>query len=87
MKTSLNDVKTIDDYLLRKLGEDEMQSFETELRRDEYLRLNVFLQRKIHRLLTFYRRDALRSKADQVHNKLFNSPAKRVFQKSIADLF
>jgi hypothetical protein len=87
MKTSLNEIKYIESYLNSSLNEAERSAFEAQLVIDYHLRMNVFLQQKIYKLVRFYKRRSLKQQAERVHHRLFNDPNKATFTESIHQLF
>jgi hypothetical protein len=87
MRTSLNEIKSIEGYLHDQLSSAEKLSFEVAMSNDAMLRLNVFLQRKVYALLKHYDRQSVRKKVEAVHDKLFNDPHEVVFRESIQKIF
>jgi hypothetical protein len=87
MKTSWNNTQQIERYLNNDLSQEERIVFEAQLILDPVLKLNVGLQRKIHKLVTHYGRKKIKAEIEQVHCKLFQSREHIVFQQSIYQLF
>ena len=87
MRTSLNEIKTIEAYLERKLSDEEMCRFDMQLANDPKLRLNLFLQRKVYRLLELYRRKRLKTKILAIHDKCFHGEGSSDFQNAVLKIF
>jgi hypothetical protein len=87
MKTSWNNTELIEQYLKGQLNVDDALVFEANLLVDPFLRMNVFLQKKIYLLITLYGRKKLKAEIEQVHNHLFENPDKIIFQERIHQLF
>jgi hypothetical protein len=87
MRTSLNDIKVIDDYLLDQLPVASRVAFEARLKHDAMLRLNVFLQQKVYALLKVYHRQKIKQKAEAVHDEIFQGSDHGAFRDSIHKIF
>ena len=87
MRTSLNEIKLIDQYLTRVITPEYRSVVEARLIADESFRLNVFLQKKIFQLLRLYSRKRVRLEAEKFHEDLFNNPGKMAYKKEILSLF
>lgn len=87
MRTSLNEIKSIERYLQGNLDVAGKRAFEDRIDRDQSLRMHVFLQQKIYRLLPFYRRRRIKERAERIHHRLFNDPVHEAFRKTIFQYF
>ncbi len=87
MRTSLNDIKLIEQYSQQELTFADRVDVEQRLLVDERFRLNLFLQRKVYRLLHLYRRKHLKESAQRVHEAIFNEPENESFRARILHLF
>ena len=87
MRTSLNEIKRIEKFLLKELSPEENLLFEAQMLTNPLLRLHVSLQKEIYLLLSHYHRKKLKEEVEEVHQKIFNDPAKKDFQLSIYRLF
>lgn len=87
MRTSLNEIRSIERYLQGSLSVDEKKALEQRLHHDETFRMHVFLQQKIYRLLSFYKRRQIKEQAEKVHMRLFQSAEHTAFRESIIQLF
>lgn len=87
MRTSLNEIKIIEQYITHGFNSIEKRAFEKQMHQNEALRLNIFLQQKIYRILPFYRRRRVKERAEQIHQQLFHDPEHIKFRNSILQLF
>lgn len=87
MKTSLNDIRQTEAYLNEIQPPDEKLVFEARLITQPLLRLNMFFQQKLYRVVRAYHRQQQKEKMESVHRKLFSDPAKKEFQQNICQLF
>ncbi|MEO7992584.1 MAG: hypothetical protein ABI663_23735 [Chryseolinea sp.] len=87
MRTSLNEINAIEQYLNDEFNATEKRVFEERMHHHEALRLNLFLQRKIYRILPFYRRRRIKERAEQIHDQLFHHTENTTFRNSILQLF
>lgn len=87
MRTSLNDIRQTEAYLDETQAPDEKLVFEARLITQPLLRLNMFFQQKIYRVVRAYHRRQQKEKMESVHRELFSDPAKKEFQQNIRQLF
>lgn len=87
MRTSLNDIRQTEAYLDETQAPDEKLVFEARLITQPLLRLNMFFQQKIYRVVHAYHRRQQKEKMESVHRELFSDPAKKEFQQNIRQLF
>jgi hypothetical protein len=87
MRTSLNEIKEIDNYLLGQTDPAEKFVFDVKLLLSDELAEKVQLQRKVYALIALYGRENLRKEIEMVHRKLFHKPEYRSFRKRVLNIF
>jgi hypothetical protein len=87
MRTSLNEIKEIENYLDLKADIEDSLVFEAKLLTQSQLGLHVHLQRKISRLVQLFHRKKTKQGIQKVHQRLFADPEKAAFQQKIHHLF
>lgn len=87
MRTSLNELKQIEDHLLQLNAPEESLVFEANLILDANLRSNVQLQQHTYSLIKHYSRKQLRAEIDAVHQQIFSNAAHQTFVDKILSLF
>ena len=86
MRTSLNEIRKIENYLDGKLNSEESIAFQTELFTNAVLKLNVYVQQKVYSILRLYHRKKLKEEIENVHRRIFEDEKNVVFQQSIFQL-
>ena len=86
MRTSLNEIRKIENYLDGKLNSEESIAFQTELFSNAVLKLNVYVQQKVYSILRLYHRKKLKEEIENVHRRIFEDEKNVVFQQSIFQL-
>ena len=74
MRSDLNELAAIDQYLLRQLDEAEQQHFEAQLLISGSLAEKVAAQRLAHRLIRRYGRQRERERLERIHRQLLAEP-------------
>ena len=87
MRTSLNELKVIDEHLFRLMPGSDHFLFEVRLMLDEELRTKVLQQQQAHALVQEYGRKQLKAEIDAVHQRLFNDTRPHGFAAKILRLF
>ena len=87
MRTSLNELKAIDDHLFHQASGPDNFLFEVRLMLDDELRTKVFQQQQVHALIQQYGRKKLKAEIDAVHQQLFNDSRPHSFAAKIMRLF
>ena len=87
MKTSLNDLHEIDEYLSGTMPAGESIIFQVKLITDPITRVNVLLQQKVHEILRLYQRKKIRAEIQKTHDRIFSDPDKADFRQRITHLF
>jgi hypothetical protein len=84
MKTSLNEIKQIDDHITGQLSDGENLVIDARMIIDPVLRFNINLQRKLYALVKAYGRRSTRSEVVNVQDKLFQDTK---FRNEILTIF
>ncbi|WP_205511378.1 hypothetical protein [Longitalea arenae] len=87
MRTSLNDIKQIDDYLLKYAGEADRALFEARLILQPALQEQLLWQQKTYAIIRQYCRRQLKAEIESVHQQLFTEPEHSSFRRKIMSLF
>lgn len=87
MKTSLNELRLIEDYLLAGHGDGERCLFEAKLILQPELREQVYWQKKTYQVVRDYGRKQLKAEIAHVHQTLFNAKEHQSFRQRIMRLF
>lgn len=87
MRTSLNEIKEIDDYVLKLAPPDEALLFEAKLIINPGLKQQVVWHKQALNLVQQYGRNNLRAEIETVHQKLFSLPEHQGFRQKIMRLF
>jgi hypothetical protein len=87
MRTSLNEIREIEEHLLLRSRPDNSLLFEARLILDKDLREKLLWQKKTYAVIQLYGRRRLKNEIEAVHEKLFNEPAHEGFRNKIMKLF
>jgi hypothetical protein len=87
MRTSLNDIQQIDDYLLQYAGKADRALFEARLIVQPALQENLVWQQKTYDVIRQYSRRQLKAEIELVHQQLFTEPEHTSFRRKIMALF
>jgi hypothetical protein len=87
MRTSLNNIKLIDDYLLNKVTKGDKLVFEANLILNPDLADGLLWQKQTHAMVNHYSRKKLKAEIENVHQQLFNAPGHKSFKQRILRLF
>jgi hypothetical protein len=87
MRTSLNDIQQIDDYLLKYAGEADMLVFEARLILQPALRENLLWQQRTYDIIRQYSRRQLKAEIAAVHQQLFTESEHIPFRRKIMAFF
>jgi hypothetical protein len=74
MRSELNEVYLIDQYLLGRLSKEEEQIFEANLLLDEAISEKLEAQRTAHRLIRRYARKEERRRLEEIYQLLLDEP-------------
>ena len=87
MRTSLNNIKAIDDYLLGNLPAGDALVFEANSLLNNELANNIEHQQKTYTIIRQYGRQQIKAEIIAVQNSLTTAPQHRGFMQRIIDLF
>jgi hypothetical protein len=87
MRTSLNEIKRIDEYIFNNGTPGEALLFDAMLVLNPNLPEQVMWQKKTHAIIIEYSRKRLKAEIESVHNQLFVNPEHRTFRRRILSLF
>jgi hypothetical protein len=87
MRTSLNNIKAIDDYIFNRLAPGDTLLFEANMLLDIDLANGVKQQQSTHAIIRQYGRQKIREEIISVQNILASAPQHRAFRLRIAKLF
>ena len=87
MRTSLNEIKLIDDHLFNLAAPEERLVFDALLILDPGLAKRVMWQHKTHEIVQQYSRNKLKAEIETFHRKLFSEPQHQSFRQRVLALF
>lgn len=87
MRASLNEIKTIEQYLAGQMPAEDALVLEAKALVNPSLASRIGWQQKIQEVLRLYHRRKLKRRAEEVHAALFNDSSKTSFRESILNLF
>jgi hypothetical protein len=87
MRTSLNNIKEIERYILGGMDQADDVTFQRSVQRDPILRVNVTLMKKVMTIVRLYHRKKLKLELEEVHRRLVNDPMKWRFNESVQRIF
>ena len=87
MRTSLNEIKLIDDFLTGKLDSLNHAAADYRQQTDPLFMLGVVLHKKILRLVGFYYKEQLKQRLDGLHKQIMTDSANSAYQMKVNDLF
>jgi hypothetical protein len=87
MRTSLTEIKQIEDHLAGTSDVPERLVFEAKMLTQPELRINVHLQQTIIRIVNLLHRKKMKQDLQKIHDELFSSKEKSSFRKNIFKLF
>lgn len=87
MRTSLNEIKAIEQHLLQEAPPEDNLLFEANLILDPELKEKVQWQQKTYQLVRTYGRKQLRAEIEAVHQQLFTQARHRSFRQKVLSLF
>ena len=87
MKTSLNELRLIEDYLFSGREDGESCLFEAKLILQPELKAQVYWQKKTYAIVQDYGRKQLKTEIEKIHETLFNTDEHRSFRQRIMRLF
>ncbi len=87
MRTSLNEIREIEEYLLKYSTPETRLVFEAQMVLQPELRQKATEQKQIYNLLRKYSRKQLKTEIEAAHEKLFTAPENKSFRHKILSLF
>jgi hypothetical protein len=87
MRTSLNEIKLIDEHLLKNGSAEDWVLFDAMLILNPMLKNDIILQKKAHQVVRLYSRKKLKAEIEAVHQQLFSAPAHQSFRQRILNFF
>ena len=87
MRTSLNEIKEIDDHVLGQTAPDEVLLFEAKRIINPSLKYKVMWHKQTLALVQQYGRNSLKAEIETIHQKLFSLPEHVGFRQKIMRLF
>lgn len=87
MKTSLNELRLIEQHLLTGLEDEESFLFEAKLILQPGLKEEVYWQHKTYQIIQEYGRQQLKAEIEKIHQTLFHTNAHQSFRRRIMRLF
>jgi len=87
MRTSLTEIKLIDDHIFNTAAVEDKLLFDAMLILDAGLPQKIMWQKETHLIIKQYSRKKLRAEIEAVQQRLFNDPAHRSFRQQILGLF
>ena len=87
MRTSLNNIKIIDDYLLGRMAPDDSLLFEADMLLNSDLSDDIKYQQSTYSIIRKYSRQCLKTEIKAVQETLATAPEHVGFMRSIGNLF
>ena len=87
MKTSLNELRLIEHYLLSDQKDGESFLLEAKMILQLELKQQVYWQNKTYQMVRDYGRKQLKTEIDNIHETLFNTDAHQSFRQKVMRLF
>ena len=87
MRTSLNEIQTIEAYLHGTLSTSDHLVFEARMLISKELRKNVMLQKKVYELIRHHQRLMIKNEFRQIHARLFHAQENSAIKDQILNFF
>jgi len=87
MRTSLDEIRQAEKYLLQQLDHGDELVFEAQVLTNPLLKMNLFFQQKVYGVVRRYHLKKLKEEAEIIHQRLFSDPAKKEFQQAVFQSF
>ncbi|WP_406823489.1 hypothetical protein [Pedobacter sp. KACC 23697] len=87
MKTSLNELRLIEHYLLSDGKDGERFLFEAKMILQPKLKQQVYWQNKTYQMVRDYGRKQLKNEINNIHETLFNTAEHKSFRQKVMRLF
>ena len=87
MRTSLNKIEMIEEFVLGSIEPERRVAFEANLLVDSLLSEEVLLQQETYQVVTAYNRAKLKNELEIMHHQLMHDPSKKTFREYILAIF
>lgn len=87
MRTSLSEIKNIEDYLLDQQQPEDKLVFEARMILNKDLQQKTEQQHQLYKLVRLYGRKKLRQEIEAVQQKLFSDSVHHKFRHTILNIF
>ncbi|CAN5265270.1 hypothetical protein BH23BAC1_BH23BAC1_33790 [soil metagenome] len=87
MRTSLNEIKIIEDYLFQKIKEEDQLLFHAKLVLENDLKQKMLYQEKAYEVIKIFGRKKLKKEIASVEKKLFSQTKYTSFRNKILGIF
>jgi hypothetical protein len=87
MRTSLNKIEMIEEFVLGNVEPERRVVFEATLVVDSLLSEEVTLQQETYHVITAYNRAKLKNELEIIHHQLMHDPSKKTFREYILSIF
>ena len=87
MRTSLNEIRTIEQSLLEQASVEDSLLMEAKMNLNPELAEKIAFQKEAYALVKAYGRRKLRAEIERVEKTLFKEPMHRSFRQKILNLF
>lgn len=87
MRTSLNNIKAIDDYISGNMATGDRLLFEANLILNNNLVNDMQYQQKTYTIIRLYSRQKIKDEIASVHNKFITAPQYKSLMQRITNLF
>jgi hypothetical protein len=87
MRTSLNNIKLVDDYIFNTASIEDALVFDAMLIINPVLNEQVIWQKRTHKIVQLYSRKKLKAEIELVHQHLFNTSGHQTFRQKILGFF
>lgn len=87
MRTSLNNIRETEEYLLGVMAPVEQLVFNARILIDPLLRRNTHFQKKAYSVIRHYGRKKLREEIGAVETRMFHNRGTRSFQDQVSKIF
>lgn len=87
MRTSLNEIKHIENFLLRRTSIEEALLLEAKLALDQEFRQKLVCQQQAYQTIKADGREEIYREIEAVHQKLFTNPVHSNFKQKILGIF
>jgi hypothetical protein len=87
MRTSLNEIKLIDNHIFNQGTHEDALVFDAMLILNPGLSNQIMWQKKAHAIVRQYARKKLKAEIEEVHRQLFSETTHQTFRQKILGLF